>query len=66
MPCYSEDKPSKRGNRLPLEQLIPEPFAKPLTEREWLRGVSRMWDLIRRSATVADYNRALQKLHLFT
>jgi protein SMG9 len=42
------------------------PFAKPLTERDWLRGVGRMWELIRRSAMVADYNRALHKLHFFT
>lgn len=40
-------------------------FARGLTEREWLRGVGRMWELIRRSALVSDYNRSLQKLHLF-
>ena len=41
------------------------PFARSLTEREWLKGASRMWELIRRSSLLADYNRALQKLHFF-
>ena len=41
------------------------PFSRPLSEKEWLRGVSRMWSLILRSATVSEYNRALQKLHAF-
>ena len=41
------------------------PFGKSVSEREWLRGVGRMWELIRRSLLLADYNRALQKLHCF-
>lgn len=41
------------------------PFAKPISEREWLRGATRMWDLVRKSSNVADYNRSLQKLHYY-
>ena len=41
------------------------PFAKILSEREWLRGAGRMWELVRKSANVADYNRTLQKLHCY-
>ena len=41
------------------------PFAKTISEREWLRGATRMWDLVRKSANVADYNRTLQKLHFY-
>ena len=41
------------------------PFSKALTEREWLKGAARMWDLVRRSALLASYNVALQKLHLY-
>ena len=41
------------------------PFARSLSERDWLRGVGRMWELIKRSALLADYNRALQKLHAY-
>ena len=40
-------------------------FAKPLSEREWLRGVGRVWDLVRKSTNVAEYNRTLQRLHYF-
>jgi hypothetical protein len=41
------------------------PFAKTISEREWLRGATRMWELVRKSANVADYNRTLQKLHFY-
>ena len=41
------------------------PFAHTLSERDWLRGVGRMWEVIKRSALLADYNRALQKLHSY-
>jgi hypothetical protein len=41
------------------------PFAKPISEREWLRGATRMWELVRKSSNVADYNRTLQKLHYY-
>ena len=40
-------------------------FAKPLTEREWLRGVGRIWELVRKSTNLAEYNRTLQRLHYF-
>ena len=48
-----------------LLSLPRRPFAKTLSEREWLRGVGRMWDLIRRSTLLADYNRTAQTLHCF-
>jgi protein SMG9 len=64
---------SHQGYRVEAERARDEllslrrhPFAKSLTEREWLRGVGRMWELIKRSSLMADYNRALQKLHLYT
>ena len=38
---------------------------QPAAERDWLRGVGRMWELIKRSALLADYNRAVQKLHAY-
>ena len=40
-------------------------FARSLTEREWLRGVGRMWELLKRSALLADYNRQAQKMHAY-
>eukprot|EP00308_Calcidiscus_leptoporus_P016788 CAMPEP_0119355114 /NCGR_PEP_ID=MMETSP1334-20130426/3995_1 /TAXON_ID=127549 /ORGANISM="Calcidiscus leptoporus, Strain RCC1130" /LENGTH=384 /DNA_ID=CAMNT_0007368839 /DNA_START=14 /DNA_END=1168 /DNA_ORIENTATION=- len=40
-------------------------FAKPLSERDWLRGVVRMWELIRKSQNLSDFNRSNQKLHLY-
>ena len=63
---------SHRGYRTEAEALRDEllsqrrkPFAKPLSERDWLRGISRMWEVLKRSALLSDYNRALQKLHCF-
>ena len=41
------------------------PFARSISEREWLRGVGRMWELIRRSALLSDYNKEMKKLHYF-
>ena len=38
------------------------PFAKPLSERDWLRGAQRMWEIIRRSGNVSDYNKSMQKV----
>ena len=35
-------------------------FARQLTEKEWLRGVSRMWELITRSDTMSDFADALK------
>ena len=49
-----------------LLSLRRRPFARSMSEKDWLRGVGRMWDLIRRSAVLSDYNRTLQKLHLFS
>ena len=42
------------------------PFAKPLSEREWLRGACRIWELIIASPRLAEYNRAQQKLHSYS
>jgi len=41
------------------------PFARPLSEKEWLRGVGKLWSLILRSTTVSEYNRTMQKMHIF-
>ena len=48
-----------------LLSLRRRPFARPLSEKEWLRGVGRAWEIIRRSSHLSDYNRALQKLHMY-
>ena len=40
-------------------------FAKTITEKEWLRGAQRMWELLRRSALLADFNKGVQKLNLY-
>ena len=42
------------------------PFAKPLSEREWLRGACRIMELIIASPRLAEYNRAQQKLHAYS
>ena len=42
------------------------PFAKTISEREWLRGACRIWELIIASPRLAEYNRAQQKLHSYS
>ena len=61
-----------RGFRAECEQLRDEllalprrPFARPLSEREWLRAVLRMWELIRKLPNLQEYNRSTQKLHFW-
>ena len=53
------------GCRDSLLSLRRRPFAHAISEKLWLRGVGRMWDLLRRAATLADYNKAAQKMHLY-
>ena len=38
---------------------------KPMTEKDWLRGVGRMWEVIRRTTLLCDYNKTLQRMHAF-
>ncbi|EOD14824.1 hypothetical protein EMIHUDRAFT_242275 [Emiliania huxleyi CCMP1516] len=72
LPCASERAPtsSHAGYRHEAEQLrdavlgLPRrPFARSLSERDWLRGVVKLWELVRRSPTLDEYNRATHKLH---
>ncbi|KAJ0964420.1 hypothetical protein J5N97_029542 [Dioscorea zingiberensis] len=41
------------------------PFAKNISERDWLRSSARIWDLVKKSPIIADYCRILQKSGLF-
>ena len=72
LPCARERAPtsSHAGYRHEAEQLrdavlgLPRrPFARSLSERDWLRGVVKLWELVRRSPTLDEYNRATHKLH---
>ena len=42
------------------------PFAKTISEKEWLRGVGRIWELLKKSSTLADFNRTLQRQHSYS
>ncbi|KAL0490368.1 SMG9, partial [Acrasis kona] len=39
-------------------------FAKTVSERDWLQGVARIWDLIKKSPFISEYNRSHKKLSL--
>lgn len=39
-------------------------FAKTITERDWLQSSARIWELIRKSPFISEYNRSYQKLAL--
>ncbi|KAH9316270.1 hypothetical protein KI387_024897 [Taxus chinensis] len=40
-------------------------FAKPISERDWLRNAARIWDMVKRSPVIADYSKTLQSSGLY-
>jgi len=40
-------------------------FAKPMSERDWLKMLPRIWDLVKKSPVLADYCKMLQSSGLF-
>lgn len=40
-------------------------FARPASERDWLRNAARVWDSIKKSPVLADYSRTLQNSGLY-
>ena len=66
--CESHEGYRAEAERMRDELLaLPRrPFARPLSEKEWLRGLARVWELLKRSAPLAEYNRAQQKLHAYS
>eukprot|EP00262_Sarcandra_glabra_P014163 TRINITY_DN4079_c0_g1_i2.p1 TRINITY_DN4079_c0_g1~~TRINITY_DN4079_c0_g1_i2.p1 ORF type:complete len:199 (+),score=25.69 TRINITY_DN4079_c0_g1_i2:152-748(+) len=41
------------------------PFAKSVSERDWLRNSARIWEIVKKSPVIADYSRTLQSSGLF-
>ncbi|XXG43822.1 hypothetical protein AAC387_Pa01g3774 [Persea americana] len=41
------------------------PFARTVSEREWLRNSARIWEMLKKSPVIADYSRTLQSSGLF-
>ena len=65
--CASDPGFSREAGRLRNELLALRRAAfrrTTITERDWLKGIGHAWDLLRRSALLADYNKALQGLKL--
>ncbi|CAM6024314.1 unnamed protein product [Sphagnum balticum] len=51
-----------------LEQVLSMPrhsFAKPISERDWLKSAARTWDLVKKSPVLADYSKMLQSSGLY-
>jgi protein SMG9 len=40
-------------------------FARTVSERDWLQSAARIWELIRKSPFISEYNRSYQKLALY-
>lgn len=40
-------------------------FAKTVSERDWLRNSAKIWELVKKSPTIADYCKTLQNSGLF-
>ncbi|KAK8970347.1 hypothetical protein KSP40_PGU008922 [Platanthera guangdongensis] len=43
----------------------PRSFAKPVTERDWLRNTAKIWGMVKKSTVIAEYCSALQDSGLF-
>ena len=41
------------------------PFARPMSERDWLRNSARIWDSIKKSPVLVDYCKTLQHSGLY-
>lgn len=40
-------------------------FSRTVSEREWLRNSAKIWELVKNSAVIAEYSKALQSSGLF-
>lgn len=45
--------------------MAPHSFAKPVTERDWLRNSAKIWGIVKKSAVIAEYCKTLQDSGLF-
>ncbi|PKA60647.1 hypothetical protein AXF42_Ash006281 [Apostasia shenzhenica] len=43
----------------------PHAFAKPVTERDWLRNSAKIWSMVKKSPVIAEYSKTLQDSGLF-
>lgn len=43
----------------------PHSFAKPVTEREWLRNSAKIWSILKKSPVITEYCKTLQDSGLF-
>ncbi|KAH8943091.1 hypothetical protein BDL97_13G031000 [Sphagnum fallax] len=51
-----------------LEQVLSmlrHSFAKPISERDWLKSAAPTWDLVKKSPVLADYSKMLQSSGLY-
>ncbi|KAK9095600.1 hypothetical protein Scep_027069 [Stephania cephalantha] len=42
-----------------------QPFAKTISEREWLRNSARIWEIVKNSPVIAEYSKTLQDSGMF-
>eukprot|EP00026_Physarum_polycephalum_P009797 Phypoly_transcript_09933.p1 GENE.Phypoly_transcript_09933~~Phypoly_transcript_09933.p1 ORF type:complete len:381 (-),score=70.42 Phypoly_transcript_09933:214-1272(-) len=40
-------------------------FSKSISEKEWARNASKIWEMIKKSPAIHEYNKTLQKMQLF-
>ena len=38
---------------------------RELSEREWLRAAKQLWEHVKRSSQIADYQRTMQQMKLY-
>lgn len=41
------------------------PFSRTISERDWLNNIARIWEIIRKSPFISEYNRSFQKVGLY-
>jgi len=40
-------------------------FARTVSERDWLKNVAKIWELVKSSPIIAEYSKTLQSSGLF-
>lgn len=61
-PCYQVAKDDFVNRILAYQR---RPFPRQISEKEWLKNSSKIWDSIKRSPLILDYNRTWQKMQVF-
>ncbi|KAH3761061.1 protein SMG9 [Pelomyxa schiedti] len=49
-----------------LLEMPVSPFARPISQRDWLRNAARLWDMIKKSTVINEYLKTLQRVQMMS